>query len=75
MPDNDNHTPTVRWIRNREHKGELQFTFDGVQIFNLFHDYPYALSDEQKRVFDEENPFLGKLFCKRVIHKIHPGIR
>jgi len=54
------------WIRNPEQKGERLFTFDGVKIFNLFEDYPYELTEEQKRIFDEVNPFWADFFKDRV---------
>lgn len=56
---------TVSWIRNPEKKGEFLFTFDGKQIFNLFRDYPYALTPEQKRLFDSENPYWANFFSDR----------
>ena len=37
-----------RWIENPEKLGERLFTFDGITIFNLFKDYPYKLTPEQK---------------------------
>lgn len=53
------------WVRNPEQKGEFLFTFDGKQVFNLFRDYPLALSKEQKRVFDEINPYWAEYFKDR----------
>lgn len=54
-----------RWIRDPEQKGERLFTFDGKQIFNLFADYPYKLSKEEKKIFDEINPFWADFFKDR----------
>ncbi|WP_439847448.1 DUF7675 family protein [Ligilactobacillus salivarius] len=28
-----------------------------VKQFNLFRDYPQALTDEEKEIFDNENPY------------------
>ena len=56
---------TVSWIRNPERKGEFLFTFDGKQTYNLFRDYPYALTPEQKKVFDTENPYWADFFDDR----------
>ena len=39
-----------------------QFTFDGKRIFSLFRDYPHALTPEQKRIFDEKNPYWADFF-------------
>lgn len=60
--DNDLH---VKWIENPDRIGEMIFTFDGKRIFNLFQDYPFALTKEQKEVFDEENPFWADFFKDR----------
>ena len=46
-----------RWIRNPEQKGERLFTFDGKHIYNLFQDYPDKLSNDEKELFDQLNPF------------------
>lgn len=56
----------VQWIRDPNQKGVFLFTFDGVQIFNLFRDYPYKLSKEQKEIFDLENPYWANFFKERV---------
>lgn len=45
--------------------GEYLFTFDKQTIFNLFRDYPYKLTDEEKRIFDKENPYWKYFFKDR----------
>lgn len=55
----------VKWIRNPEKKGERLFTFDDKRIFNLFRDYPHELTAEQKKIFDEENPYWANFFKDR----------
>lgn len=55
----------VIWIDNLEQVGEMNFTFDGKKIFNLFQDYPHELTQEQKAIFDEENPFWAVFFKDR----------
>ena len=55
----------VKWCNNPTRKGEYLFTFDGERIFNLFRDYPHELTDEQKKIFDEENPFWADFFSDR----------
>ncbi len=55
------------WIDNPDTVGEMLFTFDGKQIFNLFRDYPYKLTPEQKKIFDETNPFWANFFRNRTI--------
>lgn len=53
------------WIDNPEQVGEMNFTFDGERIYNLFQDYPYKLTEEQKKIFDEENPYWADFFKDR----------
>ena len=65
MSDDHNNHIGFSWIRNPEQKGEFLFTFDGKQIFNLFRDYPHALTEEQKRIFDAENPYWADFFKDR----------
>lgn len=50
------------WIDNPDQVGEMNFTFDGKEIFNLHQDYPHKLSKEQKELFDRENPFWAEFF-------------
>jgi uncharacterized Zn finger protein len=59
--DND----TVFWIDNVEHIGEHLFSFDKKKIYNLFADYPHNLTEEEKRIFDKENPFWRDFFADR----------
>ncbi len=61
----DNIELKFSWVKNSEVVGERLFTFDGEQIFNLFRDYPHALTPEQKRLFDEANPFWANFFRDR----------
>lgn len=46
-------------------KGPLLISFDKKKIFNLFSDYPHALTKEQKELFDKENPFWADFFKDR----------
>lgn len=56
---------TIWWIANLDSKGEFLFSFDKKQIFNLFRDYPYKLTKEQKEIFDKENPYWKEFFKYR----------
>ena len=52
-------------VDNPDQIGEMNFTFDGKKIFNLFQDYPHELTKEQKALFDKENPFWADFFKDR----------
>lgn len=61
----DNNEMKFCWLPKSDKMGERLFTFDGSQIFNLFRDYPHALTPEQKRLFDDANPFWVDFFKDR----------
>ena len=65
MSDNQENKSGFRWIRDPDKKGEFVFTFDGKRFFNLFHDYPHELTAEQKKEFDELNPYWADFFSNR----------
>lgn len=55
----------IEWVDNGL-IGVFEFTFDhGQTVFNLFADYPYKLTPEQKAVFDKENPYWADFFKAR----------
>jgi hypothetical protein len=60
---NDN----VWWLDNNEEVGKHIFSFDKKESFNLFSDYPWKLTKEQKKMFDEENPFWADFFSDRSV--------
>jgi hypothetical protein len=69
MPDNrfykENPTDEIWWIDTSYRVGIFLFSFDKKQVFNLFADYPYKLTPEQKAIFDRENPFWRDFFIDR----------
>lgn len=65
MSDDSKKDNKVMWIDNPDVIGEMVFTFDGEKKFNLFSDYPHELTAEQKRIFDEENPYWAEFFKDR----------
>lgn len=65
MSDNYDSALNFAWIENPDRIGERLFTFDGEKIFNLFKDYPHALTKEQKQIFDEKNPYWAEFFKDR----------
>ena len=46
-------------------RGPLWFSFDKETIFNLWQDYPWKLTKEQKEIFDKENPYWADFFAWR----------
>ena len=42
--------------------GQFYFTFDQKKVYEFYKDYPYALSPEEKAIFDKENSVLAELF-------------
>ena len=70
MPNNqwykENPEDKIWWLDNgNETTGEFIFSFDKEQQFNLFADYPYRLTKEQKEIFDKENPDWVVFFIDR----------
>ena len=52
---------TIWYVEEPGTRGKILFSFDKKKIFSFFKDYPQALTEEQKKVFDKENPDLVKL--------------
>ena len=65
----DNKELKFSWLPKSDKIGERLFTFDGEQTFNLFRDYPHALTLEQKRLLDETNPYWVEFFKDRQCEK------
>lgn len=61
----NNDTDTIWWLEDPNVIGEWIFKFDETQQFNLFEDYPWKLTPEQKQIFDSENPFWAEFFKDR----------
>ena len=56
----------VWWVEAPlDRDGVWLFSFDRETVYNLFEDYPYKLTPEQKVIFDRENPYLAKYFSYR----------
>ena len=55
----------IWWVDNPDGIGEWVFTFDKKTFFNMFSDYPWKLTPEQKAIFDDENPFWKDFFSDR----------
>ena len=61
----NNPTDRIWWVDNYDTIGEFLFSFDKKVIFNLFADYLYKLTPQQKELFDKENPFWADFFSER----------
>lgn len=55
----------IWWVNEIDSVGEFLFSFDKKRIYNLFQDYPQALTKKQKMQFDKENPFWADYFSDR----------
>ena len=62
----ENTNDKVWWVDNPDVIGEFLFSFDKKKIFNLFQDYPWKLTIEEKALFDKENPYWADFFKDRV---------
>ncbi len=58
----ENDTNRIWWVDTVDRIGLYLFSFDRKKIYNLFSDYPHKLSAEEKRIFDEENPYWKAFF-------------
>ena len=61
-----NNTDKIWWLDNKGTKGEFVFSFDKINTFNLFEDYPWKLTREQLAIFNRENPFWANFFKDRL---------
>ena len=61
----NNPTDKIWWLDNSDKVGEWVFSFDKKKTFNMFADYPHALTKEQKKIFDAENPYWKGFFKDR----------
>jgi len=56
----------VWWKNMHGEKGSHTFSFDMKKEYLLFRDYPFALTPEEKEIFDESEPFWADFFRWRV---------
>lgn len=61
----ENNADQIWWVDNMGRVGLHHFSFDKKKIYNLFTDYPYAMTKEEIAVFNRENPFWSEFFQNR----------
>ena len=62
----ENPSDKIWWVDNVGVVGEMLFSFDKKKVYNLFQDYPWKLTIEEKALFDKENPYWADFFKDRV---------
>ena len=61
----ENDADQIWWVDNMDRVGLHLFSFDKKKIYNLFTDYPYAMTEEEIAVFNRENPLWSEFFQNR----------
>lgn len=61
----ENPSDLVWWVDTSDQDGLFLFSFDKEKVFNLFTEYPHKLTEQQKKIFDRENPFWADYFKDR----------
>ena len=61
----NNPNDKIWWLDNPNVIGEWIFSFDKEKQYNMFEDYPYNLSKEEREIFDKENPYWKEFFEDR----------
>lgn len=61
----ENPDDLIWWQDTPDITGQFLFSFDRKTVFNLFADYPWKLTAEQKAIFDRENPYWRDFFKDR----------
>lgn len=57
----NNQDDKIWWVYETPIEGH-KFSFDKKRIFTIFKDYPQNLTDEQREIFDKENPDWAEYF-------------
>ena len=55
----------IWWVDTTDQDGVWEFSFDKKKIYNMFQDYPFKLTKEEKEIFDNENPYWKDFFKDR----------
>ena len=55
----------IWWVDNPDQIGVFEFSFDRVKVYNLFRDYPHAMTPDEVAIFNRENPLWAEFFADR----------
>ena len=55
----------IWWTEDLERVGRFLFSFDRIKIYNMFRDYPHNMTQEEVKIFDQENPYWADFFRDR----------
>lgn len=55
----------IWWVDDHDRVGVWEFSFDKMKIYNMCADYPWKLTEEEKKIFDKENPYWAEFFKDR----------
>ncbi|HFI0791658.1 hypothetical protein [Streptococcus suis] len=61
----ENENCQVWWVEELGMRGRYLFSFDKKKVYNLFSDYPYNMTTEEVKIFDQENPYWAEFFSYR----------
>ena len=62
----NNENDKIWWVDNSDRQvGVWLFWFDKKKIYNMFSDYPWKLTKEEREIFDKENPYWKNFFEDR----------
>lgn len=62
----ENDTDIIFWVDNVDVIGEHLFSFDKKKIYNLFADYPDRLTEQERKIFNNENPYWVDFYKERM---------
>lgn len=62
----NNDSDRIWWRENPDRIGEWVFSFDRITEYNMFSDYPYKLTPEQREIFNKEYPEWAEFFRDRM---------
>ena len=61
----ENENDKVWWVDDLDSVGRLLVSFDKKKVYNLYEDYPWKFTKEEKEIFDKENPYWADYFKSR----------